>query len=235
MDDLTHVLAGTLIARANPSKKRGLVLACVCGALIPDIDVVLAFFNRHLYITEHRGFTHSWIGLLPMAFLAAWVTWLIVRKKKESASFKTLFGMALVGIVSHELLDWCTSWGTMLLWPNRREFALDYLFIIDLWYMGLLALSLVLGAFFRKRRVIISLVGIVLSVSYIGLTAYEHHQAVQVAVKDRPQGKSTALPEPFSPFRWSVFNRQDGIVRNAHLDFLKVSSLCLGGFGKNRL
>ena len=124
MDDLTHVLAGTLIARANPSKKRGLVLAsCVCGALIPDIDVVLAFFNRHLYITEHRGFTHSWIGLLPMAFLAAWVTWLIVRKKKESASFKTLFGMALVEIVSHELLDWCTSWGTMLLWPNRREFA----------------------------------------------------------------------------------------------------------------
>ena len=68
---------------------------------------------------------------------------------------------------------------------------------------------------------IISLVGIVLSVSYIGLTAYEHHQAVQVAVKDRPQGKSTALPQTFSPFRWSVFNRQDGIVRNAHLDFLK--------------
>jgi inner membrane protein len=221
MDDLTHALAGSLIARANPSRKKGLVLACVCGALMPDIDSLLTLFNRYLYITEHRGFTHSWLGFLPVALLAAWVAWLFVRQKPERASFKALFVMALIGVVSNVLLDWVTSWGTMMLWPDRTRFALDHFFIIDLWYLALLTLSLIAGVLFARKRVAISLAGMALLLGYHGLAAYEHHQALMVAVNDRPQGAAIALPEPFSPFRWSAFNRQDGVVRNARLDFLK--------------
>jgi hypothetical protein len=29
------------------------------------------------------------------------------------------------------------------------------------------------------------------------------------------------LPEPFSPFRWSIFNRQNGVLRIGRIDFLK--------------
>jgi inner membrane protein len=221
MDDLTHALAGTLIARANPSKKKGLVLACVIGALIPDVDSVFTLFNRHLYITEHRGFTHSWLGFLPVSLLAAWLAWLIVRRKKESASFKDLFCMALIGVISNIGLDWFTSWGTMMFWPVRTRFALDHLFIIDLWYLALLTLPLVAGVFFKQKRVAISLAGIALVVCYHGLAAYEHHRALKVAIEDRPQGLHIALPEPFSPFRWSVFNRQEGVLRSARVDFLK--------------
>jgi inner membrane protein len=110
MDDLTHVLVGTLIAQTIPSQKKGLVLACVLGAVAPDLDVVLSLFNHQLYVSEHRGFTHSLWGILPIILFAAWGAWLFIRKKSDGASFPALIGMALLGDLSHLALDWCTSW-----------------------------------------------------------------------------------------------------------------------------
>jgi inner membrane protein len=223
MDDLTHVLAGALIAQTNPSQKKGLVLACVLGAAAPDLDVILSLFNHQLYVLEHRGFTHSLWGILPVVLFAAWMAWLFVRKKSDCASFSALFGMALAGDLSHLALDGCTSWGTMFLWPNRTRFALDYFFIIDIWYLLLLIIPLVLCIRFRAKRVTISLVGILFLLSYHGLTAYTHHQALRVAEEVQSEGECIALPEPLSPFRWSIFSRQERKLRSAHLDFLKPS------------
>jgi inner membrane protein len=223
MDDLTHALAGTLLARAQPSKAKGLVLACVAGALIPDADILLTLWGGDFYLTEHRGFTHSLLGLLPMSFLAAGIVWWLLRKTRKRASFESLWGMAFAGVVSHILLDWCTSWGTMLLWPNRTRFALDNLFIIDLWYGVLLAAPLVLGAFLKEKRIGFARAGILLVLGYHFLAAVEHHRALQAVVKDRPNAWYAAFPEPFSPFRWSAFNRGEGLLRNARLDFLKSS------------
>jgi hypothetical protein len=55
------------------------------------------------------------------------------------------------------------------------------------------------------------------------LAAYEHHRALETAAKDAPQAWRAAFPQPFSPFRWSAFNRQYGLLRGARLDFLKSS------------
>ena len=70
MDPITHSLAGTLIGRTQTSAKKGLVAACVMGAVIPDIDIVLTLWGKSFYMLEHRGFTHSFVGILPMALLA---------------------------------------------------------------------------------------------------------------------------------------------------------------------
>lgn len=224
MDDLTHVLAGALIAQTIPSKKKGLVLACVLGAVAPDFDVVLSIFNHELYVMEHRGFTHSLLGMLPMVLLASSLAWLFVRKKSDGAPFLALFGMALAGDVSHLALDWCTSWGTMLLWPNRTRYALDQLFIFDIWYLILLVVPLILCARFPAKRVAISLVGIVLLLSYHGLTVGEHRLALQVGAEIHPDSQSIALPEPLSPFRWTIFTRRLSQLQTAHIDFLKNST-----------
>lgn len=220
MDDLTHVLAGTLMGRANPSRRRGLVLACVFGSLIPDIDVVPSLWDKTAYITLHRGFTHSLLGLGPMSLLAAWAAWGLVRRKKDGAGFKALWAMALLGVVVHILLDWCTSWGTMILWPDRTRFALDHLFIIDLWYMGLLALPILWSLFRPGQRARICAAGIGAALAYHGLAAYNHHQAMEIARDDRPAAAAEAFPQPFSPFRWSVYDREDGLLRNTRVDFL---------------
>ena len=221
MDDLTHVLAGTLMARIHPSKKRGLVLACVFGSLIPDIDIVLTFWGKNFYITEHRGFTHSLWGLLPMSFLAAGAAWLWARKKQDSASFKFLWFMALLGVISHILLDWCTSWGTMIFWPDRTRFSLDHLFIIDLWYMAVLALPIACGFYWKEYRVRICAAGIALTLAYHALVAFNHAKALTIAEDGHPGAWAIAFPQPFSPFRWSAYNRDNGFLRNARIDFLK--------------
>jgi hypothetical protein len=112
----------------------------------------------------------------------------------------------------------------MLLWPDRTRFALDHLFIIDFWYMGLLALPLFLGYHLKRYRVTISAVGIAVVLAYHAFVAYAHHQALLIAIQDRPTAQALALPEALSPLRWSVFNRQDGVLRYSHLDFMKRSA-----------
>ena len=224
MDDVTHALAGTLIARTHPSERKGLTLACVAGALIPDIDIVLTLWGKSFYVTEHRGFTHSLLGLAPMSFLAAGLAWLIVRKKKDRASFLSLWTLALLGVISHILLDWCTSWGTMILWPDRTRFALDHLFIIDLWYAACLALPLAAGFLARRHRMAFSMVGWGLVLGYHVLAAYNHHQALRAMPQEPAKSWVVAFPQPFSPFRWSVFAREDGTLWNRRLDLLKASN-----------
>jgi hypothetical protein len=195
----------------------------VMGAVIPDIDVAFGLFGEKYFILGHRAFTHSFLGILPMAFLAAGVVWLFTREWKDGASFKALWGMAILGVVSHLFLDVCTSWGTMLMWPLKTRYALDHLFIIDLWYMGLFILPLALSFLYGNRRTLICLLGLAGVGAYHGLAAYEHHRAMAVAGLDQPEAWRAALPEPYSPFRWSAFDRKDGLLRGARLDFLKSS------------
>ena len=227
MDPIAHSLAGTLIGRTQPSRKRGLVLACVLGALAPDIDIILTLWGSQFYMTEHRGFTHSFLGFIPVSLFSAWVAWLFVRTKADRAPFKWMFGMAMLGVASHLYLDWCTSWGTMLLWPNRERFSGDSLFIVDLWYTAILAIPIVVSAFIKTHRAKICGVGILLAAGYHLFAVYNHSRAMEVAAKDRPQAWRAAFPQPLSPYRWSAFNRQDRLLRNARIDFL-ISPDALG-------
>jgi membrane-bound metal-dependent hydrolase YbcI (DUF457 family) len=221
MDDLTHVLAGGLIGRANPSARKGLTLACVLGALAPDIDNLYTLGTRELYLTEHRAFTHSYLGFLPMALLASALAWLFMRRRLDRASFLALFGMSLLGVLSHLFLDLCTSWGTMLLWPDKTRFALDHLSIVDPWYTSLLILPLALSYFWKARRVRICVIGLVLVAGYHCLASFNHHRALSIVEKDRPGVWAAAFPQLFSPFRWSAYNRENGSLKEAQIDFLK--------------
>jgi len=219
VDPLAHGLAGALMARAQPSRSKGLLLACVLGTLIPDIDVVITFFSREAYTFEHRGFTHSFLGLLPMSLLAAGLAQIWMKRRGHVTHFPLLFLMALVGVISHLYLDLCTSWGIMLLWPNRTRFALDQLFIVDPWYWGLFFIPLAVSFLVPHRQKVICQLGLCAIVLYHLLTIFNHRQALKIAQEDRSQAWSVAFPQPFSPFRWSVFNRGDGVLRNARVDF----------------
>lgn len=201
------------------------MLACVLGALSPDIDIIPTLWGRVYYMTEHRGFTHSLLGLIPVSLLTAWVAFLFVRGNSDRASFKALFGMAMLGVISHDFLDWCTSWGTMLLWPDRTRFALDHLFIVDLWYILVLGLPVLLSFVFSKRRVLICALGIGAAAIYHLAAAYNHHAALMIVKEDRPTSWRAAFPQVLSPFRWSAFNRQDGVLRGAHIDFLRYPAV----------
>ncbi len=167
MDPITHGIAGALIGKAffarqptsltgssvtetrSVSTARVAIFAATLGAVFPDVDVFVDAFTRDpLAIARyHRGFTHSFVGLPIFAAALAWLTrvffvWYAKRPRNEKwapPSFAFLFGIYATGIVSHILLDGCTSFGTRMLNPfSKDRVAWDLLFIVDFVFTALL-------------------------------------------------------------------------------------------------
>ena len=160
MDNLTHSLTGALIGQTGLKRKTGLAMpALIIGANLPDIDAACFFW---LEGTEHlafrRGITHGPIALLLLPLVLAgllwgWDRWQARRGKRPDkrlpVHFGWLFGLSLLGCLTHPALDWLNVYGIRLLEPfSSRWFYGDVLFIIDLW----LWLAMGLGLWLSLRR-----------------------------------------------------------------------------------
>lgn len=89
--------------------------------MAPDIDVVAKAAGPLAEWTWHRSVTHSLL-LLPLVGLVAGYA----LGRWKGGALSSWIGLAVVALVSHPLLDFCTSYGTQLLAPfSDRRFALD--------------------------------------------------------------------------------------------------------------
>ncbi|ESU28469.1 integral membrane protein [Flavobacterium limnosediminis JC2902] len=131
MDSLTQIVLGIAVAEVCAGKKlqnRGFVYGAILGT-IPDLDVVVGkFLNPLDAMMIHRGMSHS---LLFILFLSPILGWLIARIEKRRISFKTASRMAFWCLITHPLLDMCTTWGTQILWPLPYRYSLNSIFVID--------------------------------------------------------------------------------------------------------
>ena len=56
----------------------------------------------------------------------------------RAARLPTLWVFAAIGIATHILFDWITSFGTMFWTPvSRVRHSLDWVFILDPWFTGI--------------------------------------------------------------------------------------------------
>ncbi|WP_310600464.1 metal-dependent hydrolase [Desulfobulbus sp.] len=101
----------------------GPLLACgVAASVLPDLDVV-GFKLGIAYAADlgHRGFSHSIVFALAVALIAATIL------RSFRVPWATSFWFLLFALVSHSLLDACTTGGkgVALLWPfsGHRFFA----------------------------------------------------------------------------------------------------------------
>ncbi len=126
MDIFSHALLPYLVGSLVKLNKRDLT-ALVVGGIIPDLDFLILWIN-YLYPSDllltHRGITHTLIfGLL----LSLIMLYILSRGKVKSAINRladfdiSLTGRALifvyVGVLSHLLLDYLTTWGVPLFYP----------------------------------------------------------------------------------------------------------------------
>jgi len=158
LDNLTHSLVGALIGQTGLKKKTGLGMAAlVIGANIPDIDGVCSLYGLES-LSMRRGLTHgpiAWV-LLPLALAAmlyGWDRWQARRGKRPDGRMPVRFGwlyaLALIGCLTHPLMDWMNSYGIRFLEPfSSQWFYGDVLFIIDLW----LWIGLGFATWFSLRR-----------------------------------------------------------------------------------
>jgi inner membrane protein len=146
MDPLTHGLMGAAIGQAAFGRtlgKRALAWGAF-GAMLPDIDVALIPFAGPMgEWTYHRGLTHS----VLVAPLVAWALAAFAsRRTGVRAGFRPWFLLFLATLMSHPLLDLCTTYGTQLFAPlSRHRFALDAIAIVDPAYSLMFVLALLAG------------------------------------------------------------------------------------------
>src|SRR5262245_32374418 len=136
MDPPTHGLLGAAIGQAVFGRtlgRRALLWGAV-GGMLPDVDVVMTAAGPMGEWLYHRGLTHAlWVPPVAGALLGTAMARRARRTEPErdahAGQWRWLFVLTLL---SHPLLDFCTTYGTVLLAPfSYRRFAIDAIAIID--------------------------------------------------------------------------------------------------------
>ena len=216
MDPVTQGLIGASATGACASKHR-LKSAIFVGALAgmaPDLDTFIRSSEDHLlWLEYHRHFTHSLL-FIPVGALA--VSGILYPLMKRYLSFILVFLFCLLGYATHGLLDSCTSYGTLLLWPfSKTRVAWDTISIIDPIYSGILFISLILATLYKKPKII--LIALLISFSYMGFGFYQNAQArkIQAILQNQRQHtkvrQSTVKPSIFNVILWKSIYQHEGL------------------------
>jgi inner membrane protein len=219
MDTISHSFAGSIMARSledRPAAWAAFGLGAV-AAVVPDLDFLM-ISNRIEYLREHRGWTHSFLVLPFLALGLALLTKLFARR----APLGKLWLFASVGVASHIVFDWATSFGTMFWTPlSRSRHSLDWLFILDPVFTGISFGALALSLLIRSRSRRIAMAGTGLLLAYVLVCAVLHVRALAIWRRlDRPPAgaRAAALPQFLSPFRWMGITETETEIRVAFFD-----------------
>ncbi len=231
MDNLTHTLIGLMLSRAGlnrlcPRATPLLMLA----ANVPDLDVVTALGGTLTYLDHHRGITHALIAAPAMALLAA----LIVRAFGPLPLGRAT-ALALVGVISHLLLDWTNNYGIRLLLPFSSEWLrLDITNVVDAFIWAVLLLA-VAGPLLSK--LVSSEMGakpssgqggaifaLLLILAYEGARWVLHERATAVleshSYEGAPARRAAAFPNFANPFVWNTLIEGRGFVSTQSVNLL---------------
>jgi membrane-bound metal-dependent hydrolase YbcI (DUF457 family) len=153
MDNVTHSLAGLLVAEAavrlrarcsgvEPSPRFRSVAAAssLVAANLPDADLfyTAASGGRLSYMLQHRGYTHTVVIAIVAAVLVWGAAALVWRGRTRAApsrdDLRWLLGLLLASALSHLVLDWTNSYGVHPFWPldDRWRYG-DAVFIVEPW------------------------------------------------------------------------------------------------------
>ena len=216
MDNVTHSLTGLALSRIGLGRwcPRATLLL-ILSANAPDVDVVTAFRGPLAYFEAHRGYTHSLVMLPLMALLTVLLVGLPFRRKLP---WLTAYVLACIGVASHLLLDWTNSYGVRLLLPfSPRWFYLDVNALYDVSILAVLLLAAIWPMF---ARLVSSEIGArgpsgkgsaVFALAFfvffdIGRAVLHGRAVAQLDARlydDAPPLRTSALPDRFSPFRWT--------------------------------
>lgn len=242
MDPLTHIVAGrAIVAAARDEPKNRIVgAAAILGALAPDADSAIAFAGWDRYVRAHQFGTHSLLGALTMAGLAAVAVDRLVRarlldrrqdrdgtdagapfqgarsRRPERAALRSdLFTAAAAGALSHLALDLLSGARIAIAWPlfNGRVSA-PLVAMADPW---LLAISVAWLVMLWPARIRLQRASrIVVSAAVVFLCA----KAALLGIAIERSGVAPQEPSAFearwgSLTTWYVFERLADRVRGS--------------------
>lgn len=215
------------MGRAGLNRKTALAtLTLTLAAEVPDLDVFGSFGGRVFGFAHHRGFTHSFAGVLLDAAVVVGFVYLIWRlrgRKTRDPNLPPRWGLlflyACLAGLSHILLDFTNNYGVRPFWPfSEKWYSWDIVFIVEPVMLVLLILGLIVPALFAlidteigaRRRgprgrvaATLALLGVMLM---WGLRDFEHRRAVHAlearTYNDAEPVRVSAYPSMINPFHW---------------------------------
>ncbi len=161
MDNIAHTLAGLALAEAGLKRRTALGTATLMiAANLPDIDALIYVVGDGPdALAFRRGWTHGPIAMLvlPALLMTVMIGWDRAfgdkpGRRHTPVNTGWLLALAMIGVLSHPLLDLMNTYGVRLLMPfSDRWFYGDALFIVDPWMWAALAIGVLLSRW-RARR-----------------------------------------------------------------------------------
>ena len=245
MEPITHFLFGACMGRAGLNRKTALATATLTlAAEAPDLDVFGRFGGSVYGFNHHRGFTHSFLGMLISAAVAVGFMYLVWRLKGRKTRdpnlpprWGLLFGYACLSGLSHILLDFTNNYGVRPFWPfSERWYSWDIVFIVEPVLWAIMILGLILPGLFSlineeigarrkgpqgRLAATLALLGVF---AFWGLRDYEHRRAVAALEARTYEGtdpiRVSAYPDWVNPFRWYGVAETPGFFAMMNVDTL---------------
>lgn len=234
MDNLTHTLAGLMLARAGCNRMCPHAAAILMlAANAPDADVVVRLAGSSLdYLNQHRGITHA---LVASPLVAAAVVGVVAAIARKRLPWLKAILVAWLGVLSHLLFDWTNTYGIRLLLPFQPDWLhLDITNVVDIWIWGILLLA-VAGPLLSKlvsseigakpgtgRGAAIFALSTLLI--YQGARFVLHERAVQTLNSHNyggaPARRVAAFPHFGNPFEWLALVELDNGVSLQRINLL---------------
>jgi inner membrane protein len=215
------------MGRAGFNRKTAFATATMTlAAEAPDLDVFGRFRGPVFGFAHHRGFTHSFLGLLIVSAVVVGFIYCIWRLRGRKTRYPDLpprwgllFVLAYVAGLSHILLDFTNNYGVRPFWPFlERWYEWDIVFIVDPILLIALVAGLVLPGFFslinqeigmrpnRFRGRMAAIAALAVVVAWWGIRDFAHRRAL-AALSARTYQQADpirlgAFPTFGNPFAW---------------------------------
>ena len=184
MDPITQGALGAALPQATAVTRKGAVALAGCFGFIAGMAADLDWLIRSvedplLFLEYHRQFSHSLVFIPLGGLISALILHGLIGRRSRLGFSRTLLYCTL-GYGTHGLLDFMTSYGTMLLWPFSEErYAANIIAIIDP-LLSVPIVLLVVVATIRKSplcaRMALGWVAL-----YLTAGAFQHHAAKRMA------------------------------------------------------
>ena len=246
MEPVTHILTGTVLARAGFNRKAAYATAAMAiAAEMPDLDTIASWWGPVAGFEHHRGITHTFLAIpveaaVVTAGFYAWQRWRRraggEKTRRAQVSWGWLYTGALLALLSHLLLDWTNNYGLRPFFPfDPRWYAGSFVFIFEPVLFALLLGALVMPwlfglvnsevgarktAFPGRSWAIAALIGIA---ALYGFRYGEHEKAVRIVTQDG-EGQTSrvfASPRPFTPYSWAAVSDLPGAYKLSTVDTLR--------------
>lgn len=240
MDSLTQITLGAAMGELALGKKignRAMFLGAL-GGTIPDLDIVFfPLLNDVERLGFHRGYSHSLVFTVLAALLLAYIFNRLYKNYKVKTNYKDWAGLWLLSLVTHPLLDSCTTYGTQLFLPfSDYRAGLNNIFVADLFYTIPFLVLLIIAMFYKRssktrRRFVVAAIAVsslYMGFTFISKTIANHNIEKALAEQNIEYTKYMSTPTPLNCILWYCVvedQNQDGYYLGYYSLFDKTNDI----------